>query len=330
MESDKNNEASPQYEKLPVTEKILEELKKMNVHLNNMNNKISDLNVQVNSMNGQMTSMNGQMASMNGQMISMNGHVTNIDKNLNRVEGKVDLLLHDKLQGENTDNQIEANLIEEPNKFELKKEPEIEIKEPPKMKLEEEPKEEIKEGRKTNEEGKDISPREINFHIKRDNNRGDEKGLFQDENENKIVFFGKDEKDSPISITNNSNANSINAASIPEDIANYQNVSDSSNKSKKMEDLPLGRNRIKINTLDRDHLKKNRSFKKVAKKEEKRNNQPTFKRSIKEKKDIFGIKEKKTSINERTKQGKKIEKKDVVKTLSKGTSIIPNAFPFKF
>ena len=27
---------------------------------------------------------------------------------------------------------------------------------------------------------------------------------------------------------------------------------------------------------------------------------------------------------------KKIEKKDVVKTLSKGTSIIPNAFPFKF
>ena len=125
------------------------------------------------------------------------------------------------------------------------------------MKLEEEPKEEIKEGRKTNEEGKDISPREINFHIKRDNNTGDEKGLFQDENENKIVFFGKDEKDSPISITNNSNANSINAASIPEDIANYQNVSDSSNKCKKTEDLSLGRNRIKINTLDMDHLKKN-------------------------------------------------------------------------
>ena len=60
-----------------------------------------------------------------------------------------------------------------------------------------------------------------------------------------------------------------------------------------MEDLPLGRNRIKINTLDRDHLKKIRSFKKVAKKEEKRNNQRTFKPSIKEKKDIFGIKEKK-------------------------------------
>ena len=119
---------------------------------------------------------------MNGQMTSMNGHVTNIDKNLNRVEGKVNLLLHDRLQGENTDNQIEANLIEEPNKFELKKEPEIEIIEPPKMKLGEEPKEEIKEGRKTNEEGKDISPREINFHIKRDNNTGDEKGLFQDEN----------------------------------------------------------------------------------------------------------------------------------------------------
>ena len=168
MESDKNNEASPQYEKLPVTEKILAELKTMNVHLNNMNNKISDLN--------------GQIASMNGQMTSMNGHVTSIVKNLNRVEGKVNLLLHDRLQGENTDNQIEANLIEEPNKFELKKEPEIEIKEPPKMKLEEEPKEEIKEGRKTNEEAKDISPREINFHIKRDNNTGDEKGLFQDEN----------------------------------------------------------------------------------------------------------------------------------------------------
>ena len=52
---------------------------------------------------------------------------------------------------------------------------------------------------------------------------------------------------------NNSNANSINAVSIPEDIANYQNVSDSSNKRKKTEDLSLGRNRIKINTLDRDH-----------------------------------------------------------------------------
>ena len=154
----------------------------MNVHLSNMNNQISDLNGQMTSMNGQMTSMNGQIASMNGQMTSMNGHVTNIDKNLNRVEGKVNLLLHDRLQGENTDNQIEANLIEEPNKFELKKEPEIEIIEPPKMKLGEEPKEEIKEGRKTNEEGKDISPREINFHIKRDNNTGDEKGLFQDEN----------------------------------------------------------------------------------------------------------------------------------------------------
>ena len=63
----------------------------------------------------------------------------------------------------------------------------------------------------------------------------------------KLVFFGKGEKDSPKSLTNNSNANSINAASIPEDIANYQNVSDSSNKSKKMEDLSLGRNRIKIN-----------------------------------------------------------------------------------
>ena len=116
----------------------------------------------------------------------MNGHMTNINKNLKRVEGKVNLLLHDRLQGENTDNQIEANLIEEPNKFELKKEPEIEIKEPPKKKLEEEPKEEIKEEikeePKTNEEGKDISLREINFHIKRDNNTGDEKGLFQDEN----------------------------------------------------------------------------------------------------------------------------------------------------
>jgi hypothetical protein len=127
-------------------------------------------------------------------------------------------------------------------------------------------------------------------------------------------FFWQSEKDSPKSLMNNSNANSINAASIPEDIANYQNVSDSSNKCKKTEDLSLGRNRIKINTLDRDHLKKNRSFKKVPKKEEKRNNQPTFKCSIKEKKDIFGIKEKKTNINERTKQGKKIEKKDVVKT----------------
>ena len=39
-------------------------------------------------------------------------------------------------------------------------------------------------------------------------------------------FFGKGEKDSPISITNNSNINSIHAASIPEDLANYQNVSD--------------------------------------------------------------------------------------------------------
>ena len=182
MERDKNNEANPQYEKPTVTEKILAELKTMNVHLNNMNNKISDLNVQVNSMNGQMASMNGQLASMNGQKTSMNGHVTSIVKNLNRVEGKVNLLLHDRLQGENTDNQIEANLIEEPNKFELKKEPEIEIKEPPKKKLEEEPKEEIKKEPKTNEEGKDISPREINFHIKRDNNTGDEKGLFQDEN----------------------------------------------------------------------------------------------------------------------------------------------------
>ena len=67
-------------------------------------------------------------------MASMNGHMTNINKNLKRVEGKVNLLLHDRLQGENTDNQIEANLIEEPNKFELKKEPEIEIIEPPKMK----------------------------------------------------------------------------------------------------------------------------------------------------------------------------------------------------
>ena len=38
-------------------------------------------------------------------------------------------------------------------------------------------------------------------------------------------FFGKGEKDSPKSLTNNSNANSINAASIPEDIANYQNIS---------------------------------------------------------------------------------------------------------
>ena len=66
-----------------------------------------------------------------------------------------------------------------------------------------------------------------------------------------------------------------------------------------MEDLPLGRNRIKINTLDRDHLKKNRSFKKVPKKEEKKNNQPTP--SIKEKKDIFEIKGKKANINERTK-----------------------------
>ena len=65
---------------------------------------------------------------------------------------------------------------------------------------------------------------------------------------------------------NNSNANSINAVSIPEDIANYQNVSDSSNKSKKTEDLSLGRNRIKINALDRDNLKKNRSFKKFLKK----------------------------------------------------------------
>ena len=85
-------------------------------------------------------------------------------------------------------------------------------------------------------------------------------------------FFCKGEKDSPKSLMNNSNANSINAASIPEDIANYQNVSDLSNKSKKTKDLSLGRNRIKINTLDRDHLKKNRSFKKVPKKEEKGNN----------------------------------------------------------
>ena len=154
----------------------------MNVHLSNMNSQITDLNGQMTSMNGQMIRMKGQMIRMNVQMSSMNGYVTDIDKNLNRVEGKVNLLLHDRLQGENTDNQFEANLIEEPNKFELKKEPEIEIIEPPKMKLGEEPKEEIKEGRKTNEEGKDISPREINFHIKRDNNTGHEKGLFQDEN----------------------------------------------------------------------------------------------------------------------------------------------------
>ena len=121
-----------------------------------------------------------------------------------------------------------------------------------------------------------------------------------------MFFFGKGEKDSPKSLTNNSNANSINAASIPEDIANYQNISDSSNKCKKTEDLSLGRNRIKINTLDRDHLKKNSSFKKVPKKEEKGNNQPTFKLSIKEKRDIFGINGKKANINERTKQAKKI------------------------
>ena len=86
MKRDKNNEANPRHEKLPVTEKILAELKKMN-----------------------------------GQMTSMNGHVTNIDKNLNRVEGKVDLLLLNRLKGKNTDNQIETNLIEESKKLELKK-----------------------------------------------------------------------------------------------------------------------------------------------------------------------------------------------------------------
>ena len=58
---------------------------------------------------------------MNGQMTSMNGHVINIDKNLNRVEGKVDLLLLNRLKGKNTDNQIETNLIEESKKLELKK-----------------------------------------------------------------------------------------------------------------------------------------------------------------------------------------------------------------
>ena len=84
-------------------------------------------------------------------------------------------------------------------------------------------------------------------------------------------------------------------------MANYQNASHSCNKSKKTEDLTLGGIRIKINTLDRDHLKKNRSFKKFPKKEEKRNNQRTFKPSIKEKKDIFEIKGKKANINERTK-----------------------------
>ena len=214
------------------------------------------------------------------------------------------MLLLNRLKGKNTDNQIETNLIEESKKFELKKEPKIEIIEQSKIKLEE-PKEDIKEEPKTNDKDKIYLQEELIFHIKLDNNTGDGKDLFQDEKENKIVFFF-------------------------EDLSNYQNASHSCNKSKKTEDLSLGRNRIKINVLDRDNLKKNRSFKKVPKKEEKGNNQPTFKLSIKEKRDIFGIKGKKTNINERTNKVKKIEKKDVVKTLSKGTSIIPNQFPFKF